>query len=284
MKNKNRKQGRCILFWDYDTQWGADRSRSKGGPKNWGGLDFVNTERLLELHDEYQIPACFAVVGSAALPGSSPYHNPDQIRRVHAAGHEIGSHAFRHEWLPGLDRKNLLLTLERSKDVLEQCIGSSVISFIPPYNQPFDYPAGLSFSLSERREAGRGRVDLRRLCMALEETGYRFCRVAYRPLHVRLAELLLKKRLDWPARLETIAGVYCVRLNTPGGFNSGTMSMLDRCADSGGLAVVYGHPHSLRSGNSQDESLLIPFFRRVQGLRKLRRLKVILPRDLVGAN
>ena len=41
--------GRLLLFWDYDTQWGADRSRSGNGPKAWGEDEFVNTERLLPL-------------------------------------------------------------------------------------------------------------------------------------------------------------------------------------------------------------------------------------------
>src|SRR5262249_26670813 len=89
-----------VVFWDYDTAWGADRSREPGGPKSWGPLEFEHTERLLELHAEHGVPACFAVVGAAALPGERPYHDPGQIRRIAAAGHEIGSHSFRHEWLP----------------------------------------------------------------------------------------------------------------------------------------------------------------------------------------
>src|SRR5215470_10951843 len=84
--------GGFMIFWDYDTQWGADRSRSGGGPKSWGALDFENTERLLQLHEQFDIPACFAVVGAAALPGSRPYHDPEQIRRIHQAGHEVASH------------------------------------------------------------------------------------------------------------------------------------------------------------------------------------------------
>jgi hypothetical protein len=279
--NGDGKPGRCLIFWDYDTQWGADRSRSAGGPKTWGALDFENTERLLELHDEYRMPACFAVVGSAALPGSRPYHDPEQVRRIHAAGHEIGSHAFRHEWLPGLDREGLLSTLRRSKNALEQCIGGQVISFVPPYNQPFDFPARLSFSISERREAGPARSGLRRLCVALREAGYRFCRVAYRPMHLRVADLFLSQRAEQPSSIEDISGVSCVRLNTPGGFDWRTLNAVKRCAESGGLVVVYAHPHSLRAGNSQDESLAVPFFEQVRDLRRLGLLEVCLPRDLV---
>jgi hypothetical protein len=271
-----------LLFWDYDTQWGADRSRSGGGPKQWGALEFPNTEQLLEIHATYEVPACFAVVGAAALPGSRPYQDPDQIRRIHEAGHEVGSHAFKHDWLPGLNRRALLETLRESKDALEQCIQSGVVTFVPPYNQPYDYPQGWSFSLSERREAKEERTDLRRLCEALKETGYEFCRVAYRPLLQRLAERLRGRRLDQIAQREQISGVTCVRLNTPGGFDLPAQQMLDRCAEAGGLVVAYGHPHSLLSEGVQHKRHLLTFLEKVKDLRRQGRLQVRLPSEMVS--
>jgi hypothetical protein len=269
-----------LFFWDYDTQWGADRSRSRGGPKAWGPLEFENTERLLELHAEHDVPACFAVVGAAALPGERPYHDPNQIRRIHKAGHEIASHSLRHEWLPGLSARELKATLTQSKDALEQCLGVSVVSFVPPFNQPFDYPRRGAFSLSERREARGCRNDLRVLCEALAEAGYQFCRVCYRPIVVRLGEWLSGRPLDRPGHLESIAGVRCARLNTPGGFGSPALAMLDRCAESGGLVVVYGHPHSLADDTAQGEATLIPFLRDVNRLRREGRVQVCLPSTL----
>jgi len=274
--------GEILFFWDYDTQWGGDRSRLPGGPKAWGALEFANTERLLELHAEHDVPACFAVVGSAALPGERPYHDPAQVRRIHAAGHEIGSHSHRHEWLPALGPAALRETVASSKDAIEQCIGAPVTTFVPPWNQPFDYPAGFSFSLSERRHAGRDRTGLVRLCETLEATGYRFCRVAYRPMHQRLAEAVVGRRLDQKGRVETIRGISCARLNTPGGFARSTVEVLRRSARRGGLVVVYGHPHSLTLGNSQDERHLAPFLQRVSAMCKAGELKVALPRDWAG--
>jgi len=271
-----------VFFWDYDTQWGADRSRAPGGPKTWGHLDFENTERLLELHGRYRVPACFAVVGAAALPGERPYHDPEQIRRIHAGGHEVASHTFHHEWLPGLGRDALRATLRQSKDALEQCIGNEVVTLVPPQNQPFDYPQGWSFSLSERREAGPDRTDLRRLCDELGEAGYRFCRVAYRPLYERLFQRIY----PYPAwvgasRLEQIGKITCVRINTPDGFDQRTLKVLDRCSD-GGVMVVHGHPHALHTGNSQDETWLVPFLERVHELERQERIALCLPRDLLS--
>ncbi len=282
-RKANREVARLLFFWDYDTQWGADRSRSVGGPKKWGHLEFENTERLLELHAQYNVPACFAVVGAAALPGEQPYHDPAQIRRIHEHGHEIASHAFRHEWLPGLDRKKLLETLRLSKDALEQCTGKEVISFVPPFNQPFDYPARWAISVSERREAGAERTDMKRLCEALQGSGYRFCRIVYSPLPIQIVERLSGRRFRGGG-VETISGVTCARLNSPGGFDGPVIKLLRRNVKSGSLLVVYGHPHSLHAGNAQDESWLTPFLAEVQSLQRQGLLKVCLPNQLLEMN
>lgn len=274
-------RAKLMIFWDYDAQWGAERSRLPGGPKAWGPLEAECTDRLLELHAAYDVPACFAVVGAVALSGDAPYHHPAQVRTIHELGHEVASHSHRHEWLPGLDAAALRETLRASKAALEDCIGAPVRSFVPPFNQPFDYVGGASISLAERREAGRERTDLRRLCATLSETGYRFCRVAYRPMTQRLAEWWAGRRLDQPAELESIEGIRCLRLNTGGGFDEPVLKMIDRCVESGGGCIVaYGHPHSLHAGNSQDERHLIPFLERVRSHRQNQRLDVVLPADL----
>ena len=271
-----------LMFWDYDTQWGGDRSRTSGGPKNWGHLEFENTERLLELHAEYGVPATFAVVGAAALPGERPYHDPLQIMRIHASGHEVASHSFHHDWLPGLDRAGLLETLRASKDALEQCIGAKVDAFVPPYNQPFDYPARMSISIAERREAGRHHTGLGDLCDALGETGYAFCRVSYRSVAEKIRDIVMRKHKDAPASVEMIRGIRCTRMNAPGGFNAQAHRVLDLCAAKGGIVVVGGHPHSLHAGNTQDEQMLVPFLAHARDLHQRGLLRFTLPRDLIG--
>jgi hypothetical protein len=267
-----------MFFWDYDTQWGADRSRL-GGPKDWGHLEFPNTDELLELHASYGIPACFAVVGAAALRGRRPYHDPAQIKRIHGAGHEVASHAFVHEWLPALDRRTLLQTLRDSKDALEQCIGAPVASFVPPFNQPFDYAAGWSFSMSERRHAGAHRTSLRGLCEALHETGYRFCRVAYAPLAERVAGWLGHGAFR-PAPAMQIAGITCVRVGA-GGFDITRVTDLCRRAAGRGIVGLYGHPHSLHSSdNSQSVTTLRQTLTFVAMSERAGVTRCLLPRQL----
>jgi peptidoglycan/xylan/chitin deacetylase (PgdA/CDA1 family) len=243
-------------------------------------MDFENTERLLELHARYGVPACFAVVGSAALSGARPYHDPQQIRRIHAAGHEIASHALVHEWLPALGPEELRQSLERSRQILEDCIGAGVVSFVPPFNQPFDYPARLSISLAERREAGRIRTGLGDLCAGLRSTGYRFCRVVYRSLIHRAAEKFLHRRVDAPVEAEAINGITCLRLNTPVGFTPQTLAVVERSTETGGYAVVYAHPHSISMEGPQNAGWLEPFLKRVAALRDAHRLSILLPREV----
>lgn len=271
-----------LLFWDYDTQWGADRSRSAGGPKDWGRLEFDNTDRLLDLHAKYDVKACFAVVGAAALPGERPYHDPTQIKQIHRAGHEIASHSFRHEWLPALSLTALRETLKNSKDALEQCIGDQIESFVPPFNQPFDYPLRWAFSLSERKAVRKDRTDLSTLCKTLAECGYRFCRVCYRPLAQKLIERVTRKRQAVLVEPENINGVTCLRLNTRAGFDEVTRATVRRCAEQGGWVVVYGHPHSLSTQHAQSEKFLVPFLQLVDELRGVGLLNVLLPRDVAN--
>jgi hypothetical protein len=275
-------RGMLLLFWDYDTQWGADRSQGPT-PADWGPREFDGAERVLDLLASHGIAACFAVVGAAAQRGARPYADPAQIRRIHARGHEIASHSQRHEWLPGLSTSALETTIRDSRDSIEQCIGARVVTFVPPFNQPFDYPAAGAFSLSERRAGNRQRADVSRLCECLARSGYRCCRISYKPVHVQLVERMFHCRLDRPGAVEIVAGVRCVRLNTPGGFDAPALGMIERCARDGGLAVVYGHPHSIHRGGSQHERCLAPFLSRVVQLRNEGRLQTGLPRDLIAA-
>lgn len=270
-----------LIFWDYDTQWGADRSRAGEGPRNWGALEFECTDRVLELHGRYGVRACFAVVGAAALPGSRPYHDPDQVRRIAAAGHELASHSHHHDWLPGLSPAELRDSLRNSREAIERCAGVKVTSFIPPYNQPFDYLAGGAISLSERLHARPHRNSLADVCRALGETGYQFCRIHYVPLLSMVMQRLKQKR-PRRARRETIQGIQCLSLSTCGFADDALRCIED--ARPGEYVVVYGHPHSIHSGNTQDERYLVPFLEKVASMRDRGCIRVMRPSDLIATS
>jgi len=272
-------RGRVMIFWDYDTQWGADRSRS--GKKSWGMAEFVNTDRILDLLAARGLKTVFACVGAAAQPGARPYHDPAQIRRMHAEGHEVGSHSLQHDWLPGLGPARLKETLLESRESLEQCIGHRVTTFVPPWNQPYDYLRVGSVSLAERREVrGAQRTDVRRLCAALAETGYTFARLAFRNGLRRVVEAISRREHPRRATVSSLLGVRYVLLNTPAGFDRPAAEMVRRVADDGGIAVVWAHPHSLTADNSQNEKYLVPLLDDLVALRSANRIDVVLPRDL----
>jgi hypothetical protein len=123
----------------------------------------------------------------------------------------------------------------------------------------------------------RDRIDLPRLCHALAETGRRMARVTYRAVHDQLIERFLRRATDRPAAPERIGALTCLRLNTPGGFDGANRAMVERCARDGGIAVVYGHPHSLHSGNSQDRRHFVALLELIVRLRSEGRLRVLLP-------
>ena len=57
----------------------------------------------------------------------------DQLRAMHEAGHEIGSHTVSHPDLRSLSREALLDELTRSRADLEDMVGASVTSFAYPH-------------------------------------------------------------------------------------------------------------------------------------------------------
>ena len=105
---------------------------------------------------------------------------------------------------PGIGQ--LVQSLKNSKDAIEQCIGSQIISFVPPFDQPFDYPARWAFSLSERRSVSSDRTDLHKLFETLGECGYQFSRVAYQPIYRLLLERMLGDHTPTCSKLERMEG------------------------------------------------------------------------------
>lgn len=59
--------------------------------------------------------------------------SPDQLREMHAAGHEIGSHTVTHPDLRTLDPQSLRDELIRSREALEQLVGAPVSTFAYPH-------------------------------------------------------------------------------------------------------------------------------------------------------
>ena len=75
----------------------------------------ANTDRLLALLDSHRVQASFFVLGWTAV------RHPDLVRRIAAAGHEIGCHSFAHPVVCDLTPAAFAADLDRALEALDAC-------------------------------------------------------------------------------------------------------------------------------------------------------------------
>ncbi len=102
----------------------------------------------MEIFAETGCRATFFVLGWLA------HREPELIREIAAAGHEIGSHGYRHRLVYRQTEKQFTRDIRISKDLLENLIGSPVVGYRAP-----------NFSITERTPWAYN---------ALIEAGYRY--------------------------------------------------------------------------------------------------------------
>ena len=88
--------------------------------------DDSDIDRILELLEARGIRATFFVVGDWCD------RYPDAVRRIAAAGHELGSHSDTHPDMTKLSREEIAAQLDRSKLKLEAVSGQKVRLFRAP--------------------------------------------------------------------------------------------------------------------------------------------------------
>jgi len=262
-KDRILEQGKLFIVWDYD---GAIGRINSSYPYKFDEeklyREIENVEKILALGDDYQLKMTFACLGFGAEPGQYPYHIPDQIRRIHAAGHEIASHSWKHEWFPYLEKAQIQLSLERSKFALETCIGEkgAVSGFILPFNRPMSWYAKGSFSLGDRVFGPwYPGADLGAMLKHIHEAGYRWSRIAHRPIWNRLfSRTNQAQNLDqaW----SSAHGVICVPSHVFG-FDAPAQALLTKVSTQGGSLVVSGHPAALDFGREESLENLVQFIK-----------------------
>ncbi|OGV96275.1 hypothetical protein A2W24_04010 [Microgenomates group bacterium RBG_16_45_19] len=96
----------------------------------WQGYESrieYSTNLLLDLLDKHRVKATFFILGPIAEKF------PDLVKRISRQGHEIGSHAYSHQFLYRLSPEQLRQELIRSKCLLEDITGKKVTSFRAPF-------------------------------------------------------------------------------------------------------------------------------------------------------
>lgn len=85
-----------------------------------------STRRLLDLLARAEVRATFFVVGEIARS------SPNLVRDIHAAGHEVGSHGWKHTRVDRFTPATFRDDARASKDALEQVTGAPVRGFRAP--------------------------------------------------------------------------------------------------------------------------------------------------------
>ncbi len=85
-----------------------------------------NTEAILSILKEYKIRATFFVIGENAAK------DPDRIKMIYDAGHEIGNHTYTHAYISKIPEETLKKEIQKTEDLLFEITGEKPIVFRPP--------------------------------------------------------------------------------------------------------------------------------------------------------
>ena len=84
------------------------------------------TEKLLALLEKHGVKATFFIIGENAA------ENPEPVRAIAAAGHEIGNHTYTHAHLNKLSAERVKEEIEKTEKILTELAGTRPHLFRPP--------------------------------------------------------------------------------------------------------------------------------------------------------
>ncbi len=90
------------------------------------GPSLQNTEEILGILKEYGIRATIFVIGENAAA------DPERIRMIHEAGHEIGNHTYTHAYISKIKPEQLREEIRKTEAVLKEITGEKPNVFRPP--------------------------------------------------------------------------------------------------------------------------------------------------------
>lgn len=134
-------------------------------PEQWESFESrveAPVDRLLELLEEAGAAATFFVLGWVGE------RRPALVRRIAEAGHEVASHGQRHRRVTTLTSKEFGESVRRSKALLEDACGRSVVGYRAP---SFSIVPGLEWAFDVLLEEGY-LYDSSVLPMARRGSGY----------------------------------------------------------------------------------------------------------------
>lgn len=87
------------------------------------------TDTILTILAEHGVPATFFLVGEAIR------RNPEEARRIVAAGHEVGNHSYSHERMLLKSPEYVAREVERTNQLIRDTGYQGDIRFRPPYGK-----------------------------------------------------------------------------------------------------------------------------------------------------
>lgn len=263
---------KLILIWDYDTPIARITTTRPYDYDFKKCLEEAkNIDTILGFGTETNTQMTFAVVGFGAEESVEPFDVRNIIQKIAKQGHEIASHSWKHEWFPYLTKFQIEKSLERSKFILEKCLGQkgSIRGFVPPHDRPTSWPSKFAFSLGDRAlYPFHPGASLGYVLSELKKQDYTWCRASYRSL--------LNKVIDWKGgdfenRLRKNWQVHNGIVHFRGtymGFNEPAYPILDKAVRNSLPVVIVGHPAGLSINKVENIKFFDAFMKRVEELKK----------------
>jgi peptidoglycan/xylan/chitin deacetylase (PgdA/CDA1 family) len=117
----------CLTF-DFDalSPWVLEMAGGNVAALSRGEFGAVAVPRILDLLARHDLPATFFVPGHTALA------YPELVRRIHAAGHELGHHGWVHEGLSQATPAQEREYLHRGLEALDRVVGVRPLGYRAP--------------------------------------------------------------------------------------------------------------------------------------------------------
>jgi peptidoglycan/xylan/chitin deacetylase (PgdA/CDA1 family) len=279
---------KLMIVWDYDSAIGQINSTL---PYNFSYYqifeEIKNVEYILAKAEEADFKMTFACVGFDAEEGIFPFNNPEQIKRIFGAGHEIASHSWRHEAFQYLTGKQIYKSLERSKYILEKCLGNggTVNGFVPPHSRPMSWYKKFSFSMGDRTiyPVHKG-ADMGYIIKQLSLLNYKWCRVlkSYKPVWKKALSNSGQDNFDF-GKWEIHNGIVCVPQHYTG-FDGTARKYLEKAILEKESIVIVAHPAALSREGAESSDNFERFIDDVNEYRSKKQLDVMTVNDYISEN
>jgi len=233
---------KVAISFDYDTPIGYRESFNIKDISEYAEIE--GAEEIITILKKFDIKATFGVV--AKILDDDKYKEVfyKQIIQINELGHEVCSHSYSHKFLPSLTMDQLIDEIRLGKKVIEECVKTKVIGFIPPFNRPMNFPQKGAFSISEilgLHGRGRGKHNLGNVLKILEQNGYKWSRVSYES-KINQVRKLFSSKIQGIIQPFSYNSLVVIPVHSTG-FGVNTCKLIKSYLGENVIISIYAHPH-----------------------------------------